>query len=138
MQNYLITMVYLIVALLAGFTFPRFEIKYFPSYLHDASVGSALATLGGIASGTMSLTAIIFSIAYITVQFNAIAYSPRLALWFANHPRMFHALGIFMATFIYTLWMMAWVDRRGNGAVPLMSSTLVVVMLIASTYYFTM
>ena len=83
MQNYLITMVYLIVALLAGFTFPRFEIKYFPSYLHDASVGSALATLGAIASGTMSLTAIIFSIAYITVQFNAIAYSPRLALWYA-------------------------------------------------------
>ena len=85
----------------------------------------------------MALTAIIFSIAYITVQFNAIAYSPRLALWFANHPRMLHALGMFMATFIYALWMMAWVDRRGNGAVPLMSSTLVVVMLIASTYYFT-
>jgi uncharacterized membrane protein len=35
----------------------------------------------------MSLTAIIFSIAYITVQFNAIAYSPRLALWFADDPR---------------------------------------------------
>jgi len=136
MQNYLITMVYLIVALLAGFTFPRFEIKYFPSYLHDASVGSALATLGAIASGTMSLTAIIFSIAYITVQFNAIAYSPRLALWYANSQRMFHALGIFIATFVYTLWMMAWVDRGGNGSVPLMSSILVVVLLIASIFAF--
>ena len=131
-------MVYVSLALIAGFTFPRFELAYFPSYVNHVAVGSALATLGAIASGMMALTAIIFSIAYITVQFNAIAYSPRLALWFANHPRMFHALGIFMATFIYTLWMMAWVDRRGNGAVPLMSSTLVVVMLIASTYYFTM
>ena len=105
--------------------------------MNNVAVGSALATLGAIASGMMALTAIIFSIAYITVQFNAIAYSPRLALWFANHPRMLHALGMFMATFIYALWMMAWVDRRGNGAVPLMSSTLVVLMLIASTYYFT-
>jgi hypothetical protein len=33
MQNYLITMVYLIVALLAGFTFPRVELEYFPILL---------------------------------------------------------------------------------------------------------
>jgi uncharacterized membrane protein len=137
-RSYLIPMVYVSLALVAGFTFPRFELALFPSYVNNVAVGSALAVLGAIASGMMALTAIIFSIAYITVQFNAIAYSPRLALLFANHPRMFHALGIFMATFVYALWMMAWVDRRGNGAVPLMSSTLVVVMLIASTYYFTM
>jgi uncharacterized membrane protein len=136
MRNYLIPMVYVSLALLAGFTFPRFELLYFPTYVNDVSINSALATLGAIASGTMALSAIIFSIAYITVQFSAIAYSPRLALWFANDPRMFHALGIFMATFVYALWMMAWVDRHGNGAVPLMSSMLVVVLLIASTYVF--
>ena len=138
MEKYLIPMVYVTVALIAGFTLPRFELAYFPSYLNDVSVNSALATLGAIASGTMALTAIIFSIAYVTVQFSAIAYSPRLALWFANDPRMFHALGIFMATFVYTLWMMAWIDRRGSGAVPLMSSTLVGVLLIASAYVFTL
>jgi uncharacterized membrane protein len=138
MRNYLIPMIYVSLALVAGFTFPRFELVYFPNYVNDVSVNSALATLGAIASGMMVLTAIIFSIAYITVQFSAIAYSPRLALWFASDSRMFHALGIFMATFVYTLWMMAWVDRRGNGAVPLMSSILVVVLLIASTYLFTL
>jgi uncharacterized membrane protein len=136
MINYLITMVYLLLALVAGFAFPRLELEYFPSYVHDAAVGSALATLGAIASGMMSLTAIVFSIAYITVQFNAIAYSPRLALWYANSRRMFPAMGIFIATFVYTLWMMAWVDRGGNGSVPLMSSTLVVVLLIASIFTF--
>jgi uncharacterized membrane protein len=86
----------------------------------------------------MSLTAIIFSIAYITVQFNAIAYSPRLALWFASNPRVFHALGVFMATFIYTLWMMAWIDRDGNGSVPLVSTTVVMMLLVTSTYFFTL
>ncbi len=93
MPNYLIPMVYVSFALVAGFTLPRFELAYFPTYLNNVAVNSALATLGAIASGTMSLTAIIFSIAYITVQFSAIAYSPRLALWFADQPRLFHALG---------------------------------------------
>jgi uncharacterized membrane protein len=59
-----------------------------------------------------------------------------LALWYANDPRMFHALGIFIATFVYALWMMAWVNRGGNGTVPLMSSLVVVALLMASTYVF--
>ena len=138
MQNYLIPMIYVSLALVSGILFPRFELELFPSYVNDVSVNSALGTLGAIASGMMALTAIIFSIAYITVQFSAIAYSPRLALWFANDPRIFHAMGIFMATFVYTLWMMAWVDRGGNGRVPLMSSLLVVALLVASTYVFAM
>ena len=79
-RSYLISMGYVSLALAAGFTFPRFELAYFPSYVNNVAVGSALATLGAIASGMMALTAIVFSIAYITVQFNAIAYSPRLAL----------------------------------------------------------
>jgi uncharacterized membrane protein len=135
---YLIPMIYVTVAFVAGFTLPRLELSYFPSYLHGVEPNSALVTLGAIASGTMSLTAIVFSIAYITVQFNAIAYSPRLALWFASNPRVFHALGVFMATFIYTLWMMAWIDRDGNGSVPLVSSTVVMILLVTSTYFFTL
>lgn len=136
MRNYLIPILYVFVALVAGFTLPRFELAYFPTYTNAVAVDSALATLGAIASGMMALTAIIFSIAYITVQFSAIAYSPRLALWYANDPRMFHALGIFIATFVYALWMMAWVNRGGNGTVPLISSILVIALLIASTLVF--
>jgi hypothetical protein len=87
MPTYLIPMAYVSVAVLGGFVLPRIEHIYLKSYLGDVAVGSALAVLGAIASGMMALTAIVFSIAYITVQFNAIAYSPRLALWFANDPK---------------------------------------------------
>jgi uncharacterized membrane protein len=139
MRTYLIPMVYVSLAMIAGFTFPRFELLYLPSFVSTVAAASALAILGAIASGMMALTAIIFSVAYITVQFSAIAYSPRLALWYASDPRMFHAMGIFMATFVYTLWVMAWIDRgSSSGAVPLLSSTVVVVLLIASTYVFTL
>ena len=91
MPNWLIPIVYVTVSLIAGLTLPRAEDAYLASYMHDIAVGSALAYLGAIASGMMALTAIVFSIAYVTVQFNAIAYSPRLALWFANDPKIFHS-----------------------------------------------
>jgi hypothetical protein len=42
MLNYLITTVCLGLALVAGFTFPRFDLEYCPSYLHDAALGSAV------------------------------------------------------------------------------------------------
>src|SRR6476646_7440035 len=117
-MTYLIPMIYVTAAFVAGLTLPRIELTYFPYNFGGLHPNSALVTLGAISSGMMSLTAIIFSIAYITVQFNAIAYSPRLALWFASNPRVFHALGVFIATFVYSLWMMAWIDRGGNGFRP--------------------
>jgi uncharacterized membrane protein len=136
MPTWLIPTAYAAGALAAGFIVPRLEHAYFESYLNGIAVGSALASLSAIASGMMALTAIVFSIAYITVQFNAVAYSPRMALLHANDPRMFHALGLFMATFLYALSTIAWVDRGTGGGVPLLSMLIVVVLLVASTMLF--
>jgi uncharacterized membrane protein len=59
-----------------------------------------------------------------------------LVLWFARDPSLFHALGIFAATFIYALFTLAWVDREPSGQVPLLSSLLVGVLLVASMLMF--
>jgi uncharacterized membrane protein len=136
MRNWLIPTMYAVVALASGLLVPRFEHAYFASYLNDIAVASALAYLSAIASGMMAFTAIVFSIAYVTVQFSAIAYSPRLALWLANDPRLFHALGLFMATFLYALGAMAWVDRGEGGGVPLLSTAIVLALLVTSTLQF--
>jgi uncharacterized membrane protein len=45
------------------------------------AVSSAQALLSSIASGMMALTGIIFSLAFVMVQFGATAYSPRLVMW---------------------------------------------------------
>src|SRR5262249_37695418 len=66
------------------------------------------------------------------VQFSATAYSPRLVLWVARDPVVSHALGVFIATFVYALIMLGWVDRNATGKVPLISSWLVFVLLLAS------
>ena len=96
------------------------------------SVSSAQAFLSAAASGMMSLTAIMFSIAFVIMQFSATAYSKRLILLLGRDPILFHTLGMFVATFIYALATLAYVDRGRNGQVPYFSMQLVIVLLVFS------
>jgi uncharacterized membrane protein len=73
----------------------------------------------------IALTGIVFAMAFVMVQFSAIAYSQRIVLWFVRDRILFHSLGIFTATFIYALFTLAWVDRDGSGKVPAFSSLFV-------------
>jgi uncharacterized membrane protein len=123
-------------AVLGGLALPRIEQAYFSSYTLALSVASAQALLSAAASGMMSLTGIVFAMAFVMVQFSAIAYSPRLVLWFARDRMLFHALGAFTATFIYALFTLAWVDRGGSAKVPLFSMLLVGIMIIISVLLF--
>jgi uncharacterized membrane protein len=96
------------------------------------SVGAAIGIYSAIASGMITLTGIIFSLVFMMSQFSATAYSPRLVLWIGRDPVISHALGIFTATFLYSLTALAWVDRSGMGRVPLSGLWMVVLLLLAS------
>lgn len=135
MRLWLIPLTYALVSMMLGFTLPRIEQAYFASYV-IVSVSSAQAYLSAVASGMMALTGIVFSVAFVMVQFSAIAYSPRLVLYFARNPSLFHSLGIFVATFVYSLCELAWVDRGGSGKVPFWSSLVVVVLVVLSMLLF--
>jgi uncharacterized membrane protein len=136
MRMWVIPTVYVGAAVSAGLSLPRLEQAYLASDTLLLSVGSAQAFLSAAASGMMSLTAIVFAMAFVMVQFSAIAYSPRLVIWFGRDPILFHALGVFSATFIYTLFTLAWVDRGGVGGVPLLSVLLVGILIIVSLLLF--
>ena len=136
MRLWLIPLAYVIVSTVCGFTLPRLEHAYLSGYEFDIAVGSAQAYLSAIASGMMALTGIVFSIAFVMVQFSAIAYSPRLVLWFARDPSLYHSLGVFIATFIYSLATLAWVDRKGSGQVQVLSGLVVAALLVASMLLF--
>jgi uncharacterized membrane protein len=136
MRVWLIPMVYVGAAIVCGLLLPRVEQAYLASYILNLSVASAQAYLSAVASGMMALTGIVFAMAFVMVQFSAIAYSPRLLLFFASDRTLFHSLGAFVATFIYALFTLAWVDRGASGMVPLFSSLLVAVMLIVSMLLF--
>jgi len=136
MHLWLIPMIYVGASAACGMVLPRIEQAYFASYTLNLSVASAQAYLSAVASGMMAITGIVFAMAFVMVQFSAIAYSPRLVLWFARDHTLFHSLGAFVATFIYALCTLAWVDRGGSGTVPLFSSLLVGVLLIVSMFLF--
>ena len=137
MRLWLIPMIYLVVSAVCGLTLPRLEQIYLASYTFDISVASAQAYLSAVASGMMALTGIIFAMAFVMVQFSAIAYSPRLVLWLARDPVLFHSLGMFTATFVYALATLGWVDRGGSGTEPLFSTLAVGAMVLISMLMFT-
>ncbi len=131
MQLWLIPTLYAAGSIVCSFVLPRLDARYFAHSI-DISAASAQAFFSAVASGMMALTGIVFSIAFVLVQFNAIVYSPRLVFFFARDRLLFHSLGVFVATFMYSLSALAWTDRAGSGIVPLLSSLVVVLMLTAS------
>jgi uncharacterized membrane protein len=136
LTSWTIPLTYTVVTLVVGFTFPRVEHHLFPHVVSTISASSAIAICSSIASGMIALTGIVFSLAFVMVQFSATAYSPRLVLWVARDPVVSHALGMFTATFLYALIQLAWLDRGASGKVPFVSTLMVVALLIASVGMF--
>jgi uncharacterized membrane protein len=123
-------------ALVTGLALPRLERAYLPGLTIGVDPGAALAVLTAIASGTMGLTAIVFSIAFVMVQFSATAYSPRLVIWLARSAAINHAIGLFTATFVYSLAAVAWINRGGSGLIPPLTVWFAVLLLLASLAMF--
>ena len=135
MHLWLIPMIYAAASFLCGITLPRLEQAYSP-YDSGISVASAQAFFSAVASGMIGLTGIVFTISLVMVQFSAIAYSPRLVLLLARDPGLFHSLGVFIATFTYSLSILLYVDRNGSGAVPILSGVVVAGLLLLSMLLF--
>lgn len=125
-------MIYSGATITLGLVFPHLEYRYLPGYNHGVTIPVAIAIFASIAQGTLALTAIIFSLAFVMVQFSSAAYSPRLVLWLTQDPIIWHAMGLFTATFLYSLVTLIWVDRWGSGQVPFFSGLLVIFLLVAS------
>jgi uncharacterized membrane protein len=77
MPLWLIPLAYTATSLIAGAIFPRVEQAYLAEYEHSMSVSAAMSFFSGVSSGMMALTGIVFAIAFVVVQFSALAYSPR-------------------------------------------------------------
>jgi uncharacterized membrane protein len=135
-RAWIVPAIYAAAALAIGSALPRLEHRFWFDAFSSISSSSAVAIYSTIASGTMTLSAIVFSLTFVMVQFGATAYSPRLALWLAEDPLISHALGIFTATFLYSIAALAWVDRDNLYGVPLITAVIVLLMLMASVAAF--
>lgn len=132
LPNWGIPVSYAVIAVLAGLTLPRIESSWLPGIESGMSPVAAVVIYSSIASGMIALTGVVFSLAFVMVQFSAIAYSPRLVIWIARDRVLWHSLGVFTATFLYSLAAIAWLDRNRSGKVPFFSGWLVILLLLAS------
>ena len=127
---------YALAAVVAGLALPRLESRLLPGVHSGLSPAAAVAIYSAIGSGMIALTGIVFSLAFVMLTFSSTAYSPRLVLWLARDPMIWHAMGIFSATFLYSLAAIAWVQRAGVAETPLVSGWLVFGLLILSVGMF--
>jgi uncharacterized membrane protein len=133
---WLLPALYAVAAITLGLTLPRIENHFLAGLASTITVGQATAIYSAIASGMIALTGIVFSLAFVMIQFSASAYSPRLVLWIARDPVISHALGIFTATSLYALAALSGVDRNHSGNVPFVSLWVVIALLLASIAMF--
>ena len=134
MRVWIIPMIYVVAAFAFGQVLPRFELAYVAQNLLGISVSSAQACLAAASSGMMALTGLVFALAFIMVQFSAVAYSPRLVRMFVGDQTLFHSIGVFSFTFIFAFFTLAWVDRNGSGKVPGYSTLIVGILLMVSMF----
>ena len=86
-----IPLIYAADGLTLGAMLPRLELVYLGRLAFTVNVDSARAIFSSVASGTIALTAIVFSLAFVMTQFSAVAYSPRLVLWNSQDTVLQHA-----------------------------------------------
>src|SRR5678815_4989832 len=103
LTTWTIPLTYVIVTLAVGMAIPRVEHHLFPNLVSTISAGAAMAICSSVSSGMIALTGIVFSLAFVMVQFSATTYSPRLVLWVARDSVVSHSLGMFVSTFLYSL-----------------------------------
>jgi uncharacterized membrane protein len=135
-NTWVIPLSYAVGAVVVGLGFPRLEVRIFHGLTSTITVPAAMAVYSSVASGMLALSGVVFSLAFVMIQFSATAYSPRLVLWISRDPFMWHAVGVFTATFLYALAALTWVDRNGSGKVPFISSWVVLGLLLASVAMF--
>ena len=135
MRVWIYPMLYMAAAFVLGQVLPQFELAYGADNL-GISVSSVQACLSAAASGMMALTGVVFALAFIMVQFSAVAYSPRLVRRFVGDQTLYHSIGVFSFTFIFAFFTLAWVDRNGSGKVPQYSTLMVGVLLVVSMFCF--
>jgi uncharacterized membrane protein len=105
-----------------------------PPFTYSAS--SAQSTLSAIASGMLVFTGFVFTVLTFAIQFEAGTYTPRLLRSITADANTKVALGVFMATFIYALLVLADVAPGETDYVPQSSVLLAVVMVGVSVLLF--
>ena len=101
---WLVPLLWIALAIVLGVILSRADLQSLvPGFTTPLNASVEQPVLSSIAAGMMALTAIVFSLAFLFVQFGSSAYSPRLVSLFTTNWVVTNALGVFTGTFVFAL-----------------------------------
>jgi uncharacterized membrane protein len=128
--------VYLVGAVVLGAIAPRIDDSRDAPLQLDAGMDTARDILTSTATGMIAFTGLVIASVLVVVQFAAGQYSPRLILWFRRDRLVKHAIGSFLAAFLYALVALRAFERRDEQYAPDLTVTLALVLLIGASVLF--
>jgi uncharacterized membrane protein len=128
--------VYLVSAVVLGAIAPRIDDARDAPLRLDTGMDTARDILTSTATGMIAFTGLVIASVLVVVQFAAGQYSPRLILWFRRDRLVKHAIGSFLAAFLYALVALRAFERRGTEYAPDLTVTLALVLLIGASILF--
>lgn len=132
---WIIPVIYILAALALGRLMPQIDHSFYNQQSYF-SPSTATSLLSAISSGMIAFTGFVFSMLFVMVQFGSSAYTPRIARYFIQDPLVSHALGVFIATFIYSLIALSQVDFASSGIVPDYTVAAAMILLLSSALVF--
>jgi uncharacterized membrane protein len=124
---------YVVGAILLGIAAPHVD------SLRDggtANVDTARDLLTATATGMIAFTGFVLSGVLVVVQFAAGSYSPRLVLWFRRDKLIKHAIGIFLAAFVFALVALRRIEEPGSSVSPDVTVGVALLLLIGACVLF--
>lgn len=126
-------LVWLVVALVLGVVAPKLDEEL--NISSGISEDAARAMLTATGSGMIAFTGFVFSLSLLIVQFGSQALSPRVVPELRRDRFAGHALGAFIATFVFCLGATLDIGDGSNGA-TLITISIAFLLLIASVLFF--
>ncbi len=136
---WIVPALFAIVAIAAGSVFPDLDemAAAEAETVVELTPETARGVLGALAGGMITFTGFVFSILLLAVQFGSSQFSPRMLRRFLRDPTTKVALGMFMATFIYSLLVLGSIGTSSDpNFVPVESVTIAVILLLLSMFMF--
>jgi uncharacterized membrane protein len=127
---------YLAAACVLGLLVPDLDASRDVEGAPGSGIGTARDILGATATGMIAFTGFVVASVLVVVQFAAGQYSPRLVLWFRRDALTKHAIGCFLAAFVYALVALRQIEGGATGFSPDITVIVALALLIGSGVLF--
>ncbi len=134
---WLIPTAFVVLAVAAALTLPELDAAVEGTLTVQYTTSAATELLSAIAAGMIAFTGFVFAIVILLVQFGSSQYSPRLLRRFMQDPVPKIAIGMFAATFVYSLFVLSGIGKPEDpGFVPDLSVTIAIALVVSSVFAF--